>query len=102
MDDPLRGLTKRQRIEHERHCARYFAKYRPAEHTGWLAEGLRAGRVRLLTRYDLDHPARGNVKRIQCYDCNADLQVSVLVGTPATYPLCLACGYRRAYQDEPC
>jgi hypothetical protein len=101
-DDPLAGLTAWQRHVHERHCAGYFADYKPEDHTGWLAEELRAARLIILERFDLDHPAqRGlNVNRVQCVDCGADLQCHAPPGRPATkVPICLACAYRRARFD---
>lgn len=95
--DPLAGLTKRQRQMHERHCARYFAKYDPRQHEGWFAKQMRAGRLIVTERYDLDHPARGpNVTSVQCCECGADLQVQ---RRNAKTPICLACAYRLADVD---
>lgn len=101
--DPLEGLTPRQRREHERHCARYFAgEYDPAQHTGWFAEAMRSenGDLVIADRLDLDHPEQALASlRACCIDCDADLQFApedAPAGTPA---ICLACAYRRASVD---
>lgn len=101
MDDPLAGLSPRQRRTHERKAARHFATYDPVTRTGWLAEELAAERLIILERFDLDHPARSpNVHRVECIDCTADLQCHAPPGAPATKaPICLACAYRRALAD---
>jgi hypothetical protein len=101
-DDPLAGLTEWERHEHEWHCAGYFKDYKPEEHTGWLAEEMRAGRLIILERLDFEHLPRSglNVTRVQCVDCGSNLQSHAPPGRPATkVPICLACAYRRASFD---
>jgi len=104
MDDPLRGLNKRQRRAYERRAARYFQTYDPAQHQGWFAEALRAGdhRVTIASRVDLDHPRQpGNSETHGCMDCSADLQLPADVPSCDVVPkLCLACAYRRATTDS--
>lgn len=99
--DPLKGLTARQRREHERECARYFGTYDPDEHTGWLAEALGNGALIVSERVDLQHPAkRAMPLRARCRDCSADLQYRDADNPAKVEMICLACAYRRASFDD--
>lgn len=99
--DPLKGLTARQRREHEQKCARHFGTYDPDEHTGWLAEAMRGGAVIVAERVDLQHPAKPVTPlRAACRDCGADLQYRDADNPTKVEMICLACAYRRASLDD--
>jgi hypothetical protein len=103
MEDPLAGLTRRQRQAHEKKAAAFLADYRPSEHSGWFAELCASVPMAVIvaTRVDLDHPRLpGNTATSRCIDCDNDLQHEPGAPNGGLPKLCIACAWRRGRTDS--